>query len=105
MFSGGGGFKRGVIGLSGLVRLSEDTSGESVKSPFRRVSSAAMASSFAHAESDWLVRPPPINYAQLRCDQRPGPQSYGRGAHRRRSARAGNAHAGPAVALVATVGS
>jgi hypothetical protein len=38
MFSGGGGFKRGVIGLSGLVRLSEDTSGESVKSPFRRAS-------------------------------------------------------------------
>ncbi len=43
-----------MIGLSGLVSLSEATSGESVESPFRRVSSAAMASSVAHAQSDWL---------------------------------------------------
>ena len=51
---GGGDFKRGEIGLSGSACLSEATSGESVESPFRRVSSTAMPSSSAHAESDWL---------------------------------------------------
>jgi hypothetical protein len=40
---GGGDFKLGRIELTGSVRLSGDTPGERLKSPFHRVSMPAMA--------------------------------------------------------------
>jgi hypothetical protein len=46
----GGGISSVVKSSSGSFRLSEATSGESVKLAFRRVSAAAMTSSSAHAQ-------------------------------------------------------
>jgi hypothetical protein len=74
MSSGGGDFKLGRIEPPGSVRLSGVTPGESVESPFHRVSIPAMASRSAHAKSDSLESSAALAYATFGGDQRPRPE-------------------------------